>query len=118
MKTFKNFALGILNPLLFLSLSISGLAFMLNKTLLDPDFVTAELDRPDTPSLTREYISFSLQFPPGTPYLTETIDETIDDLEPWMREQLSMAIYSSYVNFLGKSQSLNLVIPLEPMTES
>ena len=91
---------------------------MLNKTLLDPDFVTAELDRLDTASLTKEFIDMSLQFPPETPYLNEAIDETITDLEPWMRKQLSTAIYTSYDYFLDESQSLNLVIPLEPMTES
>ncbi len=118
MNFLRNLALSLLSFLLFLSLSIFGLAFMLNKTLLDPDFVTAELNRLDTLSLTREFISLSLQFPPETPYLSEAIDETITDLEPWMREQLSTAIYSSYDYFLGKSQSLNLVISLEPMTES
>jgi hypothetical protein len=118
MKILKGLALSLLSFLLFLSLSIFGLAFMLNKTLLDPDFVTAELDRLDTSSLMREFISLSIQFPPETLYITETINKTITDLEPWMREQLNIATYASYDYFLGNSQSLNLVIPLEPVTES
>ncbi len=46
------------------------------------------------------------------------IDDTIADLEPWIKEQVSAGIYSSYDYLMGRSQSLSLVISMEPMKES
>jgi len=115
MKFLKGLALSLLSFLLFLSLTIFGFAYMLNNTLLDPDFVIAELDRLDMSSLAGEL--FSMQAPPKMPYLTEVIDETIAELEPWMKEEMGTAIYSGYDYLMGRTQSLNLVISLEPVKE-
>lgn len=119
MKFLKGLALSLLSFLLFLSLTIFGFTFMLNNTILDPDFVISELDKLDVTSLARDIFSEQVaeQIPPETEFATGAIDETITELEPWIREQSRNAIYSSYDYFLGKSQSLNLVISLEPVKE-
>ena len=116
MKFLKGLALSLLSSLLFLSLTIFGLTFMLNKTLLDPDFVIAELNRLDVPSLVGEL--FSIEAPQEIPYLTEVIDETITELEPWMKEEMGTVIYSGYDYLMGRTQSLNLVISTEPVSET
>ncbi|MFC2056963.1 hypothetical protein ACFLTO_05305 [Chloroflexota bacterium] len=108
MNFLKNLALGLFGFLLFFSLSIFGLLFMLDNTLLKPEFLVSELERLDTSSVTAELINF--QAPPQMPYLNEVINETIDELEPWMKEQLSTAIYSGYDYFLGKTENLSLTI--------
>ena len=46
------------------------------------------------------------------------ISDTIADLEPWMKEQAREVTYSLYDYLEGRSQSLNLVISLEPVKES
>ena len=51
MQFLKSLAISLLSFLLFLSLSIFGLAFMLSQTILNPDFVVAELNQLDISSL-------------------------------------------------------------------
>lgn len=116
MKVLKVLALILLSFLLFLSLSIFGLALTLNLTILNPDFTVSELDRLDIPSLTKDLLS--QQIPQDVPYIAEVVDNTIADLEPWIRDQTHDTIYSGYDYLLGKSQSLNLVISLEPLRDS
>jgi len=116
MKFVKGLALSLLSFLLFLSLSIFASAFTLNNTILNPDFVVSELDRLDISSLAKEFISE--QIPPEEELMAEVLDDTIADLEPWIREQVSDSVYSSYDYLMGRSQSLSLVISLEPLRDS
>ncbi len=46
----KGFAIGLLNFILFLCLCVLGVAITLNLTILNPDFVVAEMDKMDTTS--------------------------------------------------------------------
>ena len=45
-------------------------------------------------------------------------NDTVADLEPWIKEQVSAGIYSFYDYLEGRSESLSLVISLEPVKES
>ena len=54
MKVLKGFGLAIFSFLLFLSLFIFGIAFMLNSTLLNPGFIASEVDKIDVSALVRE----------------------------------------------------------------
>jgi len=116
MKFLKGLALGLLGFLLFLSLSIFGLALTLNYTILNPDFIVSEVDELDISSLVEEFLSEEI--PQEEPYLAEVLDNTIADLEPWIKEQVNAGIYTSYDYLLGKSESLSLVISLEPVRDS
>ena len=119
MKFLKGLALSLLGFLLLLSLYIFGLVFTLNSTLLNPDFVVAELDRLDISAVTQELLS-TVTVPTEIPQelTTEVLTDTITDLEPWLKEQLSTSIYSSYDYLLGKKESLSLSISLAPVTET
>ncbi|MFC1593206.1 hypothetical protein ACFL4C_04250, partial [Candidatus Omnitrophota bacterium] len=46
------------------------------------------------------------------------LDDTIADLEPWIKEQIGTAADPIMDYLLGRSQSLNVVISLEPVKES
>lgn len=116
MKFLKGLALSLLGFLLFLSLSILGLALTLNYTILNPDFIVSEVDELDVSSLVEEFLSEEI--PQEEPYLAEVLDNTIADLEPWIKEQVNAGIYTSYDYLLGKSESLSLVISLEPVKDS
>ncbi len=112
MKILKGLTLSLLGFLLFLSLSIFSLAFMLNSTILNPNFITSELNRLDVSSLVEEVISeqpSEEEFP--AEFKTALID-TITKLEPLVKEQVSAAIYSTFDYLLGKSQSLDLAFML------
>ena len=115
MKILKGLAITLLSFLLSLSLIVFGLAFMLNSTILNPDFVVSEVDRLDVPSLAGELLRE--QIPAEGEFMAESLDDVIADLEPWIKEQARVAIYSGYDYLLGESQSLSLVISLEPMKE-
>ena len=112
----KRAAIGFLGFLLFLSLSVLGLAFTLNRTLLNPDFVISQLDRLDVPSLAGEMLIE--QIPEEMEFMAGYLDDVVTDLEPWINEQVRTAVYASYDYLLGKSQSLSLVINMEPMKQS
>ncbi len=104
MKVLRGLALGILGFLLFLSLSIFSLLFMLNSTILNANFVTAELDKFDVSALAGEVLSEQI---PEEEFRT-TLINTITELEPLVKEQVSATIYPIYDYLLGKSQGLDL----------
>jgi len=121
MNFLKGFGLAILSLLLFLSLSVFGLVLTLNQTFLNPDFVVSQVDKLNIPSLAGDMLS--QEVPPEAELLMgETLDEvvndTIADLEPWMKEQARDGIYSFYDYLEGRSQSLSLTVSLEPVKES
>jgi len=116
MNVVKGLALGVLSLLLFLSLSVFGLALTLNYTILNPDFVISEIDKLDVSALAKEVLAE--QIPEGEEFMVGFLDKVVTDLEPWIKEQVRVVIYSSYDYLLGKSQSLRVTIPLEPVKES
>jgi len=120
MNVLKGFGLGILSFLLFLSLSVFGIAFMLNSTLLNPDFVTSEVDKIDVSALVIEMAEEQIgeQLPEEAFFLKEALYGVISDQEPWLKEQLNAAIYTGYDFFLGKSERLDIIISLEPLKEN
>jgi hypothetical protein len=121
MNFLKGFGLAILSLLLFLSLSVFGLVLTLNQTFLNPDFIVSQVDRLDIPSLAEDMLSQEVH-PEAELLMGETLDEvvndTIADLEPWMKEQARDGIYSFYDYLEGRSQSLSLTVSLEPVKES
>ncbi len=116
MKFLKNLALSLLGFLLFLCLSLFGAIYALDRTFLNPDFVTSELNRLDVPSLVEEFIP--IEAPPEVPYLNEVIDETIAELEPWIKEEMNTAIYSGYDYLMSRTSSLSISISTEPVRDS
>jgi len=112
----KRAAIGFLGFLLFVSLSAFGFGFWANRTVLNPDFVISQLDRLDVPSLAEGMLIE--QIPEEMEFMAEYVDDVVNDLEPWMREQVSTAVYAGYDYLLGKSESLSLVIDMGPMKQS
>jgi len=116
MKFLKGLALFILGSLLFLSLSTFGFVLTLNQTILNPDFVIRQVDRLDISSLAKETLGG--QIPQEQEFMVKVVDDTLADLKPWLKEQVTGATYSLYDYLEGKSQSLSLVVSLEPVKQS
>ncbi len=112
MNVLKGFALGILGFLLFLSLSMLGVAVTLNYTILNPNFVVAELDKLDISSLVEESLSQEANQEEFPEELKIALVDNIDGLEPVVKEQVGTAIYQIYDYLLGKSQNLDLSLVL------
>ena len=123
MKILKGFALAILSLLLFLSLSVFGIAYTLNSTLLNPDFVAAEVDKLDISSIAGDLLSGQIgeNLPEEARFLEGTVSTVVSEIisaqEPWIKEQVSAAIHSGYDFLLGKNEKLVLTISLEPLKE-
>ena len=119
MNFLKGLALTILTLLLFFSLAVFGTLFTLNNTLLNPDFIVAQVEKLEVATLFREMTEeqISGQLSPETEFLEEAVYSTIADNEPWLKEQVSAAVYSGYDYLLGKSERLSLMISLEPLKE-
>ncbi len=112
MNGLRNLALVLLSFFLFLSLSVFGVAFMLNRTALNPNFITAELDKLDFSLLAEDLISEQAPAE-GLPEEFETaLINIITKLEPTVKEQAGAAIHSVYDYLLGRSQDLDLTLIL------
>ena len=119
MNVLKGLVLGLLSFLLFLSLAVFGIAFTLNSTILNPDFVVSEVDKIEVSPLIREIAEEQIGelLPEEAQFLEEALYSIISDQEPWLKEQVSAAIYSGYEFLLGETERLSLIISLEPLKE-
>ncbi len=119
MKFLKGLAISLLTFLLFLSLGVFGTVYMLNNTLLNPDFVSAQIDKIPVSSLIREVTEEQIgeQVPEEARFLEEAMYNAIAENEPWLKEQVNAGIYSFYDFLLGKSERLSMIISLEPLKE-
>jgi len=101
---------GVFSFLLTITLIALGIAITLNLTVLNPDFIISELAKTNAYSIISDQVRD--QLPTEDPYITQIIDETITELEPWRKEQVNATIYNGYA-YLKGNRGLNIIIPLE-----
>jgi hypothetical protein len=112
MSALRGFFSGVFNFLLFDALVLLGLVISLNPTVLNPDFVTAELEKLDVYSAVIEQAKTML---PSQQYIsTETVDELVSELKPWFEEQANTVIHAVYA-YIEEDRELNVTISLEPV---
>jgi len=117
----KKAGIAFLSFLLFCSLSVFGVGFVMNRTLLSPDFVIAQVDRLDVPALAGEALRGQVpleEIPGEMEFIVEAVDDTIADLEPWIKQQADTAVHAGYDYLLGETESLSIVIDLAPVKDS
>ena len=107
MRGLKIAGLIILSFILFISLIAFGLAFSLNRTALNPDFVTAEGDRLEIAPLASEAMSQMLQVELSEEALG-SLTETITTLEPRLKDKLNTIVYSVYEYLHGERENPEL----------
>lgn len=107
MRGLKIAGLVILSLILFVSLTVFGLAFSLNRTVLNPDFITAEGDKLEIASLAGEAMSCELQEELPQEVL-DSLTEAITTLEPRLKDELNTIIYSVYEYLNGERENLDL----------
>lgn len=117
MNVLRSLGTAILSLLLFLSLTVFGTAFLLHSTLLNPDFVAAQVDKMDVSELARDITEEQIagELPEEVEFLKDAILDVIDEQEPWLKEQARHAIYTGYDFFLGKTDTLEITIELESL---
>jgi hypothetical protein len=117
MNALRRLGSGFLCFLLLISLSVFGMAFLINSTILDPDFIAAQTDKLDMTALSHDYADelISEELPQEAEFLKEAIYDIVADQEPWLKEQFSIAVYTSYDYFLGKSDRFEINISLDDL---
>jgi hypothetical protein len=117
MNALRRLGSGFLCFLLLMALSVFGMAFLINNTILDPDFVVAQTDKLDMTALSHDYADelLSEELPQEAEFLKQTIYNVVADQEPWLKEQFSIAVDASYDYFLGKSDRFEINIPLDDL---
>ncbi len=112
MSVVRGFFSGVFGSLLVTALFLLGIVITVNMTILNPDFVTSELDKLDVYSVVIEQAKAQLQ---GQEFIdAETVDEIVTELKPWFEEQADTVIRDVYAYLKGE-QELNVVISLEPV---
>jgi len=106
----RGFLSFFLSFLLILCLFVLGIITSISLTILNPQFVTSELDKLDIYSAVTDTFASQLQIEGAR----EVIDTIITDLKPWLKEQKNTVIYKGY-SYLKGNQELNIVIHLEQL---
>ena len=106
MKALKVIALVVLSFCLFMSLAAFGLAFTLNSTLLNKNFVPREVDRLEMgPLLSQTVERATTDLPPD---VRDAVIRTAIKLEPQVKEQFRAANDKIYAYLLGRTASIDL----------
>jgi len=107
MRGLKIAGLVILSLILFVSLIAFGLTFWLDRTVLNPDFVTAEGEKLEIATIASEAMSQGLNVELSEGDL-DSLAETITTLEPQLKAELNTIVYSVYEYLHGERENLEL----------
>lgn len=110
MNVLKNISVAILCLLLFLALTIFGIAYTIQRTVLSPDFIGEQINSIPVSDIVREYVE--IESPPEMPQLRETVYELIESLEPIIKERIDDTIHAVYDYFPNDIENLELNVVL------
>lgn len=111
MKFLKWFGLSILSLMLFISLSSFGAAFTAKSTALNPGFVSAEINNLPLSTLGKN-LTQDNNLQDLQPEIRGAISQTITDMEPQLKQDLSSATDQVYDYLLGKKPDPELAATL------
>lgn len=108
MGFFKGFLVFILSAALILALFILGIVTTLGFTILNPDFISSELDKFDV------YSAFAGRLTAQIPMeeARTALNAVVSDLKPWLKQQTNTIVNNGYA-YLKGNQELNIVIRLD-----
>lgn len=106
----RGFLLGLLAALLCFFLLVFIFVLTVKSTLMNADFMVDESQKIDISVAVSEYLIDQMSIDDT---IILAIKRSTVELEPWIRQQLDMAIYSCYDYCLGKTDSLELVLDLD-----
>ena len=87
MRFLKGFGAAILGLLLFFSLTVFGIAYMLNSTLLSPGFVKKQVNRIDIAAVAKDIADQQIQdyLPAQLSFLKDAVYSAISDQDAWFK---------------------------------
>ena len=117
MKIIKGIGLALLGLILSLSITVFGMAYTVNSTVLNPKFIRTEINELDIPTLVKELTSAAANQPQnegGIPpqELINAVSDTVTQIEPVLKEGLTATTDSIYDYLLGKRPNPDLAVTL------
>jgi hypothetical protein len=91
--------------------------FMLKQTILNPDFVVAEINQLDMAELGKELIGeqIKVQLPDSLSGLSGVVDEVFDEMAPWVSEEMGDLTYEVFDYLASRNDHLAVMISLDPV---
>ncbi|UCD08874.1 MAG: hypothetical protein JSU79_11040, partial [Dehalococcoidales bacterium] len=102
MSILKNLAVGLCIFLLFFAILIFGYFFMINNTVMNPDYLVDRIDETEAVELIDEFVEFESS--PETEEAFEKVKKVLTKVEPTIKEGMGVAIYSFYDYLKGKKE--------------
>ncbi|MBN1692710.1 MAG: hypothetical protein JW845_04050 [Dehalococcoidales bacterium] len=117
MGVLRSLAVSILSFILFLTLAVFSIAFMLKGTVLNYDFVSDQVDKVPITDIARDFGDevISSELTQDMPFVKDVALNVVEKQEPWIKDQLKDAIDSGYNYLLGETDTLYIVIPLSEL---
>ncbi len=106
----KTLGIVLLSFLLFILLSVFGLAFTVNQIALTPGFITGVIHDIDFSETTRDMLE-QQELTSDEQLSSELVDiiiDTLDKIEPVLKENINIAVRDTYDYVLGKANAPNL----------
>ncbi|HEY95077.1 MAG TPA: hypothetical protein G4O15_09085 [Dehalococcoidia bacterium] len=100
MSVVRNLTIGLCLFLLFFAILIFGYFFMINSTVMNPDYIIDRVNETEAAELIDEFIDFESS--PETKEVFDKIKEIIPSVEPTIKEGMGVAIYSFYDYLKGE----------------
>lgn len=117
MNFLKGLGVSILSFILFLVLIVFSVAFMLHGTILNSEFVLAQVDKIPISDIARDISDEFIgeQLSQEMPFVKDVALNVLEKQEPWIKKEIKAAVTTGYDYFLGKTDELNIVIPLSEL---
>jgi hypothetical protein len=116
MQVLRGIALGLLGFFLFISLILLGIAFTIDNTALNPQFIVNEIGQLDIPSIVHETLAKSVPAD-YQPYI-QGIDASVTETLPWINQQINYVVTGTYDYLLSKTDRLDLSISTQLLQQS
>ncbi len=110
----------ICSIILFLALAVFSIAFLLNSTVLNADFMNSQIDKLDAVSIARDTIEEQIteEIPQDAALLTDVVSDIITAQEPLIKEQIHAGIDAAYAYFLDERSALIITFSLVEIKQS
>jgi hypothetical protein len=107
----KMFGIVLLSFLLFILLAAFGFTFSVNQIALSPSFITGIINDIDFSQTARDAIEYQqIHYPDedSPQELANAIIDTVDEIEPVIKEKTNIAVRDMYDYVLGKANAPDL----------
>ena len=120
MNFLKSLGISIFSFILFLSLTVFSIAFMFHGTILNSDFILAQVDKMPISDIARDVSDEFIgeQLSEEMPFVKDVALNVLEKQEPWVKEEIKAAAITVHDYFLGETDELYIVIPLAELKQN